>query len=493
MQVRRLRRASTVAACIAAITISLTPAVQAAPNLGAAQTSDSGLPASPFDSPTVFCTPSKAPAGTRNSASPGVSPTSITISDISLDTDALRRVGSDQANFHQFFEAFWGEVNRCGGINGRQVNFKKALYNPAAPDLTAHQQATCIKVSEDQKAFIAMGITSININNCLSVKHKTLTVAPAYVDASDFIASKGRIVSMYVAADKLGEAFVKDQLSSLRGHKVGVIGNLLGTQPTSVQDLKDQYITPLKDAGIDAQLEVVPCIGQACTGTMPQAIARLKAGGVDTIILSHIFNPNAVGVLFKEMKNQNYRALVTGPDTDAMQGDSNQSQIVRTGGSDAAQWADSIGWRSVGVEVRGGWRNGTAKESQVSKMCNATLGRLINQKPYEYIAANINNARWQSANNTCIQVRAIARAIYSLGNNVTTERLISALRVMKNIDHRDNHQFPRDKWVYMEKDVRPALATTMTYSYPCPLPTRSTTSGCMMPTDSPPRIRQIKY
>src|SRR3954468_22668163 len=120
MRVRQVWRASALAASVAVV-ISLAPTVQAAPTVGAAQVTNTGLPASPFDRPDVFCTKSPAPpAGARNSASPGISPTSITISDISLDTDALRRVGSDQANFHQFFAAFWDEVNRCGGINGRK-------------------------------------------------------------------------------------------------------------------------------------------------------------------------------------------------------------------------------------------------------------------------------------------------------------------------------------------------------------------------------------
>jgi hypothetical protein len=493
MRVRQVWRASALAACVAAVAISLSPTVQAAPTSHAAQATSTGLPASPFDRPDVFCTTAPAPPpGARNSASPGVSPTSITISDISLDTDALRRVGSDQANFHQFFAAFWDEVNRCGGINGRKVNFKSALYNPAAPDLAGHQQALCIKVTEDQKAFLAMGITSVNIHNCLSVRKKTITNAPAYVSSDDFAASKGRIVSLYPAADKLGEAFVKDQASALKGRKVGVIGNLLATQPTSVQDLKEQYIEPLASIGVDAQLEVVPCVGQVCGGTIPQAISRFKAAGVDTLVLAHIFNPNAVGTLFKEMANQNYKPRVTGPDTDSMHGDSNQAQTVRVGGTDAAKWADALDWRSIGLDPRGGWRTGSAKESTVARMCTTTLGRLLNQKPYDYTAVNINNARWQAATNTCMQVRYMARALYSLGNNVTTERMVNAMRAERNVDRRDNHQFSREKIFYMERDVRPTTASTMTYKYPCNLPVPQT-AGCMLPTDTPPRIRTIKY
>src|SRR4051794_14765931 len=75
----------------------------------------------PFASPTAFCTKSTAPPGTRNSSSPGVSPSTITIADASLDVEQLRKLGSDQMNFHQAFQTYWDEVNKCGGINGRKV------------------------------------------------------------------------------------------------------------------------------------------------------------------------------------------------------------------------------------------------------------------------------------------------------------------------------------------------------------------------------------
>src|SRR4051812_38654955 len=77
--------------------------------------------ATPYDSPSVFCTKAPVPAGTRNSSSPGITPSSITIADVSTDTVALKKIGVNLEDFHGMFKAFWDQINDCGGINGRKI------------------------------------------------------------------------------------------------------------------------------------------------------------------------------------------------------------------------------------------------------------------------------------------------------------------------------------------------------------------------------------
>src|SRR4051812_30711614 len=71
--------------------------------------------ASPFDDPSVFCTSAPVPAGARNSSSPGITASSITIADASIDVVPLKRLGLVVPDFGLITKAFVDEVNKCGG------------------------------------------------------------------------------------------------------------------------------------------------------------------------------------------------------------------------------------------------------------------------------------------------------------------------------------------------------------------------------------------
>ena len=482
------RRLFRVAAVAAAVTMMATGVAQAS-TYHPAQTGG----ATPFDDPNVFCTKGPVAPGNRNSSSPGVTPNSITIADMSLDVVQLKKVGSDQMDFHQAMETFWGIVNnKCGGINGRKIILKTALYNVLAPDLVGHQQSQCLRITEDFKAFMTHGIVSQFPMRCMSIQHKTISLASAYVTSQEFADSKGRIVSYYPAGDKLAAAFVKDGVvqGTFKGHKITVLAS---TYPSASApgEQKEQYFDTLKAAGFNVEFEVLPCVGTVCTQNLGNAVRKMKGNDTDLIVLSHYVPPSAVGPIFAEMAKQNLRAAVTGPDTDGQNGDSNMAQVVRTGGTDGVAWAVKYGWNTVGTEVRGGWRTGQIKESSFSKMCTQTLANALNQRRYNFDATDINNARWQGTTNICGQVRQVARAIYSLGNNVTTERMVAALRNMRVFDRRDSSPYLRDRMVYSGNDVSPASATDMRFNFPCPLPTFSSSTACMLPTDRPARLRRV--
>ncbi|MCU1484703.1 MAG: hypothetical protein JWN67_1449 [Actinomycetia bacterium] len=489
MFTRRLGRVAMLATCLALLATGLT-AVTASADQHAAQTGD------PFSSLDVFCTKSTAPPGTRNSSSPGVTPNSITISDNSLDTDALRRIGNDQMNFHQALTAFVDLINECGGVNGRKIVLKTALYNVLAPDLAGHVQANCIKITEDQKAFMTLGITSITNARCVTVQHKTIMNAPAYQTVADFRDSQGRLVSIYPASDRLASAFIADGMAqqAFKGRKVTILGtNLPATRPA---DIVKEYEEPLKAKGIDVNTEILPCTGAVCTGQASNAIRRLKANGTNLIIVDHNF-PGAgqIGTVVKEMQGQGLKAALTGVDTDSLFSDSQMTSIQRNAGTDGVAWMDKYGLYAVGMDPnlqRGGWRSGQVLESRFAKMCTATLAKALGQRRYNYDVTDIGNARWQGTVNLCGQARQMARALYKLGNNVTTARMIEALRGLDGASvARDTAPAGTDKWLFVWPNVSPTGASTNVFNYPCPLPTRQTT-GCMLPQDKPIRTRKIK-
>ena len=445
----------------------------------------------PFDGSDVFCTKAPVPAGTRNSSSPGVTPNSITIGDYSTDTAALKKLGVNLADFHLMYKAFWDAVNDCGGINGRKIVLKYAASNPLSADPVGSRNTQCVKLTEDFKSFVAMGIIANPNNRCIAVDHKTIMVSAPYVTVQEFAQAKGRIVSPYPAAESLAGAIVKDIINTklLKGHTVTVVGSALG-YPTIAQDLQTQYIDPLKAAGIDVNVEILPCSGSVCTQNIGATVRRMVANKTDTVILPHSFTYTAVGPLFREMKGQNLKAQIVSPDIQGLTGDS-IIQTVLAGMGDAATYIEKNGWTGIGTEVTGGWRGNRIKESTQGKMCNATLAKQQGARQYSHTNVNdMTTGGWGTAVLVCQSVRGIARALYTLGNTVTTERLAAALRTTPNLEPGEYTAYLRKLAFYNDKFMSPLALTTTQFHYPCPIPTGST-QACMLPVDQPARYRTV--
>jgi hypothetical protein len=450
----------------------------------------------PFEVSDAFCRKHTAPPGAKNTSSPGVTPSQITISDTSLDVDALRRLaGVDQMNFNQAYRAYVDVINQqCGGINGRKVVMKSSLYNVLAPDLNGHLQALCLRVTEDFKSLVNFGTGMPQNQRCVSITHKTITIAAAETPAADYLQSNGRIVSRYPASDYVALAFIKYASAAgvFKGKKVGVLS--AAVRATSTAQARDDYIDVLKKAGIDADLEMLPCTGNVCTSGIGPALRRFKESGVNLIVLSTDVNVASIGAVFREMKNQNFKAPMWGGGIDALHSDSNQAGIVRAAGADAAQFMDDVGWYSIEFILRNAWRIGAAKETPYGKMCTSTLAKQLNQRQYQFNEADINNARWTGSTGICFQVRRVAAAIWSLGNNVTTERLAAALAKQPLTDLPDTQKMTRTTQWFSGTNIKPSAVFVHRFNYPCPQPTRGpATSACMLSVDRPPRMFVVKY
>jgi hypothetical protein len=490
---RHSHRIAAFAACIAVLATMVVGTSANASGVKAAQTG-----ANPFEVDGQFCAKSTAPEGTRNSSSPGVTPTQITVSDTSLDVDALKRLaGVDQMNFNQAYKAYWDVVNQCGGINGRKVVMKSSLYNVLAPDQAGHLQALCIRVTEDFKSLVNFGTGMPQNQRCVSILHKTISIAAAETPSTDYIPANGRIVSRYPASDQTAEAFVKYGKTAgiFKGHKVGVLSANLPTRPNIIAETKRDYMDELENAGVkDAELEVLPCTGVVCTQGIGPALRRFKEKGVDFVVITHYITVATVGAVFAEFKNQQLKAAAWGPGIDALHSDSNQTGIVRAAGSDAAAYMDKVGWYSTEPILRNGWRLGKVKETPYGKMCTGTLAKQLNQRQYQFNETDINSARWTGTVGICFQVRRVAAAIWSLGNNVTSDRLAAALKNQKMSDLPDTQPSFRTTQRYSGTDTKPTVAFVLRFNYPCPLPTRGPATGaCMLAVDRPPRATVIKY
>ena len=446
----------------------------------------------PFTDQNVFCKSHPALPG-RNSSSPGVGVNQINITDMSIDATVLRRFGTDLQDFNAAFRAFWNEVNKCGGINGRKINLKTAKYNLIAPDFAGHLQALCLKATEDHKAFVVVGTGPPQVQRCVSVQHKSIMVASTGVLDSEFRDSRGRIITVTPGSDASAEAFIKDakRAGTFRNKKVGILGS--NSTSTAVQDQQRQYVDGFKRAGVDVEAyEVLPCSGTVCTAQLTPTIARLKAKGVDAIVLTQHVSVTTLGSIWREMRVQNLRTPVYNAFTDSLNGDSTLAGLVRAAGTDGANFAENVGWYTTNLYlVHNAWRVNQAKETAFGKMCTATLAKANNERRYEFNERDISNGRWGGTVNICQQVRAVAQAIWTLGANVTTDRMVTALKAQRKVDQWDTSTPMTDKQWFMDGQTEPHKAMAAKFHFPCPQPRSTPGEGCFLPVDRPARVRNI--
>jgi len=234
-----------------------------------------------------------------------------------------------------------------------------------------------------------------------------------------------------------------------------------------------------------------------CTQNVSQAIRRMRDRGVNIIVMTANVSVTTVGTIFKEISDQGMKAPVYGPFTGALHADSVQSTLIRTAGSDGARYTNNLGWYAFNpIEVVGAWRTGQAGASAFSKVCQDVVAKSLKQPAYVFGERDINSANWTGVMSACVRMHEFGRVIESLGANVTTERMIQAIRTQREIDQSYTYkgipEFNSLKW-FTDKNLAPSKGVWVKFNFPCPLPTVQAANACMLPVDRPARVRTIKY
>jgi ABC-type branched-subunit amino acid transport system substrate-binding protein len=452
----------------------------------------------PFAREDKFCVKHTPPPGRRNSSTPGVTPDRLLWAEGATDAKALARVGAQIVPTEEIVAGLVAEINEvCGGINGRKITLKHANNNPLNPDPVSMLSANCLKLTEDYKAMVILANTNLApFIRCATAQHKAIVqvAAPGAYDTEDLRAAKGRLFSNYPPNDQVAATFIDfaDKRSLLKGQKVVVLG-IQTAGSTTAQDLTKQYIEPLKARGIDAYLEVVPCIGTSnCRGQVPAIVTRAKANGVDTIVTSHIMSNSTLGVLWKQMYEQNLRARITGPTSLTIHSDPQQISMVNEAGAAAARFVSDLGQTAYSPDeqnIVGAWRYGY-KESTFAKTCLEVVNRRLKNNPaWSYTERFLTGSNYFGPTSVCKALRAVARATWSLGNTVTTERLAAALAKEPGDKLQVGIPEFRKAALYSLADSKPTKLAPIRLHFPCPITTSTTQSACHLPMDRPIRAR----
>jgi hypothetical protein len=486
---RNVRRVAVLAAAIAIVGVCTVASPTAQAQTG-----------NPFTRPDRFCVKHSPPPGNRNTSSPGIKPDVIVLGEGSTDAKALARVGASVNPTADILDALTAEINEvCGGINGRKVVMKHILANPLNPDPVSMHTANCLKATEDYKVFAMISNTNLApFIRCATAQHKTILVvaAPGAYDTDDLKAAKGRLFSNYAPNDVLAQVLVDygSRRSVFKNKKAMVFGIQRGGA-TTAQDLDRHYVQPLKAKGVDIYAEVIPCIGTTnCRVQVGAMVTRAKDRGVEVVVIGQPMSSSTVGTMWKYLQEANYKPQIVGMTDLAIHSDPQQAGMIADAGASAARFVSDLAPISYTTDeqtIVGAWRVGYKQTKQADACLEVVNRRLKNNPAWSYTERFLTGSNYTGTFSNCKQYRALAAAIWSLGNNVTTEKVAAALAKQPGDPLQDKVPEFRKAAFYSLADPRPARIATMRFWYPCPITSSSTPTACNLPLERPMRARPM--
>ena len=224
---------------------------------------------------------SVAASASTPAAADGVTKDEIKIGITYPDLDAIRSVtNTNHGDYEKAYRAVIDDLNKHGGIDGRKVVPVFAKINPLG---TAPAQEACIKLTEDEKVFVAMSFFNTDAPLCFVSSHDT-PILGGQTTPENLAKAKAPWVTLESGAeigDRQIDALAKS--GALKG-KLGIVGiadeKISQLDGVVVPALKRNKITGTS-AIIDApSSDPVLAVQQATT-----IMERFKSDGVKTVLL----------------------------------------------------------------------------------------------------------------------------------------------------------------------------------------------------------------
>ena len=239
-----------------------------------------------------------------SAATPGVSKDDIKLGVTYVDLDAIRDVTDiSHGDYKTTYNAVIDELNKKGGINGRKV---VPVFAPINPIGTAPAQEACVKLTEDEKVFAAVGFFYFDAPLCYVAQHDTPilggTMNPTYLQQAK--APWMTLDSGPEVTPRAVDALVKS--GDLKG-KIGIVG-----VATEEKNLLDAAVLPaLKRNGIKNTVAIIDAPLNDTVAATQQAgtiAEKFKSEGIKTVLLVGA----APSAFSNALKNTDYRPKLVG-------------------------------------------------------------------------------------------------------------------------------------------------------------------------------------
>jgi hypothetical protein len=198
-----------------------------------------------------------------------------------VDLQALkaRGINLDHGDYEKSFTAVINDLNSKGGVNGRKLVPVFAGVNPTGTDPA---QIACVKLTEDEKVFAAVGFFLNDGPLCYLEQHDTPVVGGTMT--SEYLARAKAPWYTLEAGDQVS-AQVVDALAAEGVFKKGKVGLITHSQE---QPLLDNVVLPaLKRNGVKVSSAIIDAPASDTVAAQAQAdtiIQRFEADGIKTIL-----------------------------------------------------------------------------------------------------------------------------------------------------------------------------------------------------------------
>jgi ABC-type branched-subunit amino acid transport system substrate-binding protein len=245
-------------------------------------------------------------------AAPGVSKDDIKLGVTYVDLEAIRDVTDiSHGDYEGSYHAVIDQLNKKGGVNGRKVVPVFAKVNPIG---TAPAQEACLKLTEDEKVFAAVGFFYFDAPACYVTQHETPILGGTM---SPDLLKKAKAPWMTLDSGPEVSTRVMDTLArggALKG-KLGVVA--LATEEKNLLDA--QVLPGLKRNGIKGTVAIIDApLNDVVAGTQQATTIaeRFKSDGIKTVLLVG-GTPSA---FTNGLKNTDYRPKLVGTNYSTFQG-----------------------------------------------------------------------------------------------------------------------------------------------------------------------------
>ena len=190
-----------------------------------------------------------------------------------------RGINLDHGDYEKSYLAVINDLNAKGGINGRKI---VPVFAPVNPIGTDPAQAACVKLTEDEKVFAAIGFFLNDGPLCYLEQHDTPVVGGTIT--SEYLA-RAKAPWYTLEAGDTASAQVVDALVKEGVFKKGKVGVISHSQE---KPLLDNVVLPaLKRNNVKVTSAIIDAPASDTVAAQAQAdtiIQRFKSDGIKTIL-----------------------------------------------------------------------------------------------------------------------------------------------------------------------------------------------------------------
>lgn len=219
------------------------------------------------------------------------------------------------------YRAFVAEVNETGGINGRPVDPRFAVYDVSSQD---SMRAACLKLTEEDKVFAVIGAFNyVAPIFCIVDEHRTLLFSNQGTNPDElFERAQGRLFTIFPRDTRLVGMWAAElaRLQAIQGKVVGIV-NHDGADPTGrTGDVLEQHV--LRQGAKKVVEERLEGDVTQAASQVPVAVNRMRSQGVEIVLF--MVGMTVPGASFvQQAERQNWRPAYSASDLQANFGDTN--------------------------------------------------------------------------------------------------------------------------------------------------------------------------